>query len=47
VRSRKEERKLLKGYITEIYAPEWFKEVERNKAERKLTWKIGQLLLKS
>lgn len=46
VRGRKEERKLLKGYITQIYAPEWFREIERNKAERKLSARIMQLALK-
>ncbi|KAF8447143.1 hypothetical protein BGX38DRAFT_606244 [Terfezia claveryi] len=35
VRDRKEERKLLKGYVTEIYAPAWIREVERNRAEKK------------
>jgi len=38
VRSRKEERKLLKEYITEIYAPARIREIERNRAERKLLW---------
>ncbi|RPB28988.1 hypothetical protein L211DRAFT_832868 [Terfezia boudieri ATCC MYA-4762] len=31
VRDRKEEKKLLKGYVTEIYAPAWIREVERNR----------------
>ncbi|RPB18158.1 hypothetical protein L211DRAFT_871899 [Terfezia boudieri ATCC MYA-4762] len=46
VRDRKEERKLLKGYLTEIYAPAWIRELERNRAEKKLSYRIAQLLLK-
>ena len=41
VTSEKEERKLLRGHITEMYAPAHVKEVER---EKKLSRKIGRLL---
>lgn len=37
---------LLKGYITEMYAPMWIREVERGRGERKLSLRIAQLFCK-
>ena len=42
VTSEKEERKLLRGHITEMYAPVHVREVERNRVEKKLPRKIGR-----